>query len=223
MTIRSVTLPAITPTSWELRLPSYPVITNSWGSSAFPEILGSLPSDSQWRLFFENMSDSEALALLLPWRATGMGQWPLSVLPPEIAGGVDSESFRLRLTGTTWTMARAPKKDPVMRGRYNITIELVYELTLSSVYGPGNPVAPKTTDIPLRLMNSSVITVVAIPVTTTRAPRQRTASLLLGLASSQVLGVVSTTTTTSRLGRQREAQEVISLGASLQISVIATR
>lgn len=140
MTIQlPLTLPAYTPTSWELTLPGYPVIASGFRSAFYPEILGSLPSDSRWRLAFENMTDDEALALLLPWRATGGGQWPLTALPEALAYGVDNEDFRKRLTGTTWTIEREPTKEPVKKGRYNVTIELIYELTFSSLYGPRVP------------------------------------------------------------------------------------
>lgn len=135
----TVTLPAYTPTRWELRLPDYPIITNSWRSSAFPEILGSLPNGSEWRLEFENMTSAEALALMLPWRATAGGQWALGFLPIELAGGCNSASFRKRLTGTTWSIASEPRKESVKNERFNISIDLIYELTFISTYGPTRP------------------------------------------------------------------------------------
>lgn len=138
----SVTLPAYTPTRWELRLPDYPIITNSWRSSAFPEILGSLPNGAEWRLEFENMTNAEALALLLPWRATGGGQWALALLPIELAGGCDNANFRKRLTGTTWSIASEPQKESVKNGRFNVKIDLVHELTFTSTYEP--PAYPST-------------------------------------------------------------------------------
>jgi hypothetical protein len=134
-----VTLPAYTPTDWELRLPGYPVIAGKWRSTAFPEALGSIPSEAQWKLIYENCTSAEALALLLPWRATGGGQWALSPLPLEVALGVDDADFRKRLTGTTWTIAREPQKESVKNGRFNVTIDLIYELTFASNYGPINP------------------------------------------------------------------------------------
>lgn len=130
----TITLPAYTPSSWELRLPDYPIITNTWRSSSFPEILGSLPNGAQWSLRFENMNNTEALALLLPWRATGGGQWPLAALPSALAGGVDNVNFAKRLTGTTWTIAREPRKQSIKNGRFDVDIELVYELTFASSY-----------------------------------------------------------------------------------------
>lgn len=130
----TITLPAYTPSSWELRLPDYPIITNTWRSSSFPEILGNLPNGAEWRLKFENMDDAEALALLLPWRATGGGQWPLATLPAALAGGVDNVNFAKRLTGTPWAIAREPQKESVKKGRFNIAIDLVYELTFTSVF-----------------------------------------------------------------------------------------
>lgn len=134
-----LTLPARTPSSWELKLPGYPVITNAWRSASFPELLGSLPSEAEWTLTFENQTSDEALALLLPWNATGGGQWPLAALPDELAGGVDDDDFRKRLIGTTWTIAQKPRKESVKNGRFNVTVDLVYELTFTSHYGPRNP------------------------------------------------------------------------------------
>lgn len=134
-----LTLPARTPSSWELRLPGYPVITNNWRSASFPDLLGSLPSEAEWSLTFENQTSDEALSLLLPWNATGGGQWPLAKLPDELAGGVDDEDFKQRLVGTTWTIAQKPRKESVKNGRFNVTVDLVYELTLESHYGPRNP------------------------------------------------------------------------------------
>lgn len=139
MTQLPLTLPAYTPARWELVLPDYPVITSSFRSVSFPEVLGSLPSDSRWKLYFDNMSSEQALALLLPWRATGMGMWPLTTLPDALAGGVDSIEFRKRLTGTTWTIEKEPSMDSVKNNRFNIVIELIYELTFSSIYGPRRP------------------------------------------------------------------------------------
>jgi hypothetical protein len=130
----TITLPAYTPSRWTLRLPDYPILVNSWRSSAFPEILGSIPNGAEWQLIFENVSNDQALALLLPWRATGCGQWPLDPLPAALAGGVNNTAFAKRLTGTTWTIAREPRKESVKNGRFDVTIELVYELTMTSSY-----------------------------------------------------------------------------------------
>lgn len=164
MTIRPpLTLPAYVPTSWELVLPGYPVMLNAFRSSSFPELLGSLPSESRWKLFFENMSDAEALALLLPWHASGGGLWPLTALPPELAGGVDDEAFRKRLTGTTWTMESEPRKEPVMKGRFNVTINLIYELALDSTYGPTAPLL-SVDESPVRLNMSNIISIAGVPV-----------------------------------------------------------
>ena len=152
----SVTLPAYTPTSWELVLPGYPVITNSFRGAFFPDLLGSLPSESRWRLTFKNRTDAEALALLLPWRASGCGMWPLAQLPAALAGGVDDTNFVRRLTGTTWTIEKEPIKQPVKNGRFNVTIELIYELTLQSTYGPRRtpPVVPPTDTGPMLAFTS---------------------------------------------------------------------
>ena len=140
MTIRlPVSLPPYTPTDWELKLPGYPIIGGSWRSTSFPDALGSIPSEAELRLIYENRTSDEALALLLPWRATGGGQWSLTELPPEVAFGVNDAAFRERLTGTSWTMAREPQKQSVKKGRFTVTIDLIYELTFESRYGPINP------------------------------------------------------------------------------------
>ena len=98
-----------------------------------------MPSEAEWRLVFESQTSDEALALLLPWRATGCGLWPLTELPAEVAAGVDDGDFRKRLTGTTWTIAREPQKESVKNGRFNVTVDLIYELTFESRYGPRSP------------------------------------------------------------------------------------
>lgn len=144
-------LPAYVPTRWELRLPDYPIITNSWRSSAFPEILGSLPNGAEWRLEFDNRTDVEALALLLPWRATGGGQWPLGFMPLELADGCDDANFRKRLTGSTWLIASEPRKESVKNGRFNVRIDLVHELTFTTTYGPSRPTTPIAPSNGLRL------------------------------------------------------------------------
>lgn len=180
MTTREpLTLPAYTPSYWELTLPGYPVIVGGFRSVSFPDLLGSLPSDSKWKLVFENMTNAEALALLLPWRATGCGMWPLTELPIEIAGGVDNASFRKRLTGTTWAIEREPVKESIKNGRFNVTIELVHELSFNSVYGPVDP----ETDIsanPVLMNLFNVLTIAAIPTSLDKAVR-RDAALVLDL------------------------------------------
>ena len=144
LAIMSVTLPAYTPTSWVLTLPKYPAIENVYRSAYFPDVLGSLPSDSRWKLVFENVSNAQALALLLPWRATGCGILPLSPLPAELAGGVDNADFRKRLTGTTWTIEKEPTLQPVKNNRFTVTVDLIYELTFASVYGVSETSPPPT-------------------------------------------------------------------------------
>ena len=64
----------------------------------------------------------------------------MTELPPEVAFGVNDAAFRERLTGTSWTMAREPQKQSVKKGRFTVTIDLIYELTFESRYGPINPV-----------------------------------------------------------------------------------
>lgn len=134
------TLPAYTPTNWELTLPGYPVITASFRSTSYPDILGSLPSESRWKLSYENMTGDEALALLLPWKATGCGIWPLGQLPAEVAGGVDDANFRKRLIDVAWAIEREPVMLSVKNGRFTVTIDLIHELTFQSAPAFENPI-----------------------------------------------------------------------------------
>lgn len=218
MTRRPLTLPAITPTSWELKLPDYPVISNSWRSASFPELLGSLPSDAEWSLRFENMTAAEALALMLPWKATGGGQWPLTKLPDELAGGVDDADFRERLTGTTWTMARKPRKESVKRGRFNVTIDLVHELTFDSLYGFRN--LPTFDENPLRLRLPSTLVIAGVPTASERkinrwqVPEALALNLADGMAIAGVNPVIDNTP-------RRSAADAVSLDLSSELTPIA--
>jgi hypothetical protein len=219
---RPLTLPRYTPTTWELRLPDYPVITGAWRSSAFPEILGSLPSGAEWSLTFENVNDAQALALLLPWRATAGGLWPLTALPAELASGVNSDDFKKRLTGTTWTIAREPRKESIKNGRFNVTIDLVYELTLESSYGP-KASATTINESPLLLNISQTMTVVGIP--TDKGPpinRIHVGPVLnLELVSTMnTFGVVVGIDKGARIDVSSQS-ELLSLNISQQMSVIA--
>lgn len=186
-----ITLPAITPTRWTLKLPDYPVITNAWRSWTFPEITGSLPSGAEWQLVYENVTSDEALALLLPWRATGGGQWPLTLLPAAVAGGCDNENFRKRLTGTSWGMASEPREVSVKNERFNVTIDLIHELAFASIYGPsGSTFDP--IEVPLKLNLPGTLTVVALSVTTLRIPRRRDSGPALDMDLSDGLDVAGT-------------------------------
>jgi hypothetical protein len=138
----TLTLPAYTPSDWELILPGYPVIAANFRSVSYPDVLGSLPSESRWRLTYENMTNAEALALLLPWKATGCGMWPLDQLPAETAGGVDNVDFRKRLTGIRWAIEKEPVMQSVKNGRFTVTIELIHELNLEIGPSIENPVEP---------------------------------------------------------------------------------
>lgn len=215
---RPLTLPAITPTSWELRLPGYPVISNSWRSTAFPELLGSLPSDARWSLRFENVATAEALALMLPWKATGGGQWPLTTLPDALAGGVDDATFRKRLTGTTWTMARPPQKESVKNGRFNVTIELVYELAFDSLYAFRNP--PVFEESPLRLKLPSTLTIAGVPIAFQATAEVRQVSGVLDLDLSDGLTVAGVNAAPDRVPR-RDAAASLPLDLSEGLTPIA--
>lgn len=219
---RPLTLPRYTPTTWELRLPDYPVITGAWRSSAFPEILGSLPSGAEWSLTFENVNDAQALALLLPWRATAGGLWPLTALPAELASGVNSDDFKKRLTGTTWTIAREPRKESIKNGRFNVTIDLVYELTLESSYGP-KASATTISESPLLLNISQTMMVMGMP--TDKGPplkRVQVDSVLnLDLVSTlNTFGVVIGIDKGARIDVSSQS-EIVLLNISPQMSVIA--
>lgn len=187
--ITPLTLPAYTPSEWTLKLPDYPIITNASRGAAFPEILGSLPTGAEWQLVFENMSNAEALALMLLWNATGGGQLALTALPAETAGGCDDINFRKRLTGTSWSIASEPRIEPVKNGRFNVTIDLVHELTFTSMYGPsGSTFDP--IEVPLKLNLLGTLAVVALPVTTLRIPRRRDSGPALDMGLSDGLDVV---------------------------------
>lgn len=217
--IRSpVTLPAITPTTWELKLPDYPVISNSWRSASFPELLGSLPSDSEWSLRFENVTAAEALALMLPWRATGGGQWPLTALPEQLAGGVDDAVFRRRLMATTWTMARPPQKESVKKGRFNVTIELVYELAFDSLYGLRNP--PAFEENPLRLKLPSTLAIAGVPIALQRTAGIRQVSGVLELDLTDDLVIAGVNAAPDRTPRRGAADSLL-VGLSSELTPIA--
>ena len=215
---RPLTLPAITPTSWELRLPDYPVISNSWRSTAFPELLGSLPSDARWSLRFENVTAAEALALMLPWKASGGGQWSLTTLPDALAGGVDDTAFRKRLTGTTWTMASPPQKESVKNGRFNVTIELVHELTFDSLYAFRNQ--PIFEESPLRLRLLSTLAIAGVPIALQRTGDIRQVSGVLDLDLSDGLTVAGANASPDRTPR-RDAAASLPLDLSEGLTPIA--
>jgi len=226
MTVRlPLTLPAITPTNWELTLPGYPVIVASFRSASFPEILGSLPSDSRWKLTFENVNNAQALALLLPWRASGCGLWSLTQLPEELAGGVNNADFRKRLTGTTWTIEKEPTKQSVKKGRFNVTIDLIHELTFESVYGPRNS-PPNLGANPLLLNLSNVMSVVAVPVTLDPfLPVLRSAGPVDNLDYATIDGLTAVAFPVGLvplLPAMRSAGPVMALGFESGMAVVAT-
>ncbi len=219
---RPITLPPYTPSTWELRLPGYPVIVNSWRSASFPELLGTLPSGAEWSMTFESQDDDEALALLLPWRASGCGLWPLTALPIELAGGVDDADFVERLTGTTWTMASEPRLEPVKNGRFNVTIELVYELAFDSVYGPGAPALPQTRGNPLRLNVSTTLAVAGLPSTFLKIIDRRNASAVLALNLVDSLNAVAQPGGLQKKTNSRPAGAELGLGIATTLTVVGT-
>ena len=219
---RPITLPPCTPSTWELRLPGYPVIVNSWRSASFPELLGTLPSGAEWGMTFESLDDGEALALLLPWRASGCGLWPLTTLPIELAGGVDDADFVERLLGTTWTMASEPRLEPVKNGRFNVTIELVYELAFDSVYGPGAPALPQTRGNPLRLNVSTTLAITGLPSTFLKITDRRNATEVLALNLVESLNAVAQPGTLQKKIDSRPADLVLGLGVVTTLAVAGT-
>lgn len=221
MTIRPpLTLPPYTPTSWELRLPGYPVMTNSWRSASFPEVLGSMPSEARLQLVFENKTSDEALALLLPWKATGGGQWPLTTLPEEIAYGINDANFAKRLTETTWTIEAEPQKLSVKKGRFNITVDLVYELTFDSRYGPINP---QTTldENPVWLKFSNTLVTIALPTSLFRPPANRNASAVIEMNVSGEMIVSGTPVETVKIIPQIPAGPLVETDVSGDLTVAA--
>jgi len=222
VTQRPITLPPYTPSTWELRLPGYPVIVNSWRSASFPELLGALPSGAEWGMTFESRDDDEALALLLPWRASGCGLWPLTALPIELAGGVDDADFRKRLTGTTWTMASEPRLEPVKNGRFNVTIQLVYELAFDSVYGPGAPALPQTRGNPLRLNISTTLVVAGLPSAFLKIIDRRSATEVLALNLVDSLNAIAEPGIFQKKIVSRPAGLVLELGMATTLAVVGT-
>jgi hypothetical protein len=114
------------------------------------------------------MTSQEVLAILLLWRATGMGMWPLTALPEALAGGVNDENFRKRLVGTTWSIEKEPTKQLVKNNRFNVVIDLIHELTLSSIYGPKGKTFSFDTS-PLLLNVRNTISIAGIPTAISRA------------------------------------------------------
>lgn len=212
---QKLTLPAYTPSDWELTLPGYPVITSSFRSASYPDILGSLPSESRWKLTYENMTNTEALALLLPWKGSGCGIWPLGSLPAETAEGVDDEDFRKRLIGTTWAIERGPVMQSVKNGRFTITIDLIHELTFESVYGPRNAETDASL-IPVRLNMSNVMSVVALA--TIPLPSLENADGVFSLTLESGLTIVEPTPLS--LLPLEDADAVLDLALGSELAVI---
>lgn len=130
----TIPFPAYRPTSWELQLPNYRVITNSWRATEWPEILGSLPEDARLRLRYENIPDAEALELLLAWRAAAGGFYALDALPEEVAAGIDDVALANRILDVeplSWVMAGPPRQESVKNLRSTVDIELKTELRFS--------------------------------------------------------------------------------------------
>lgn len=130
----AILFPAYVPTSWSLTLPGWSVITNNWRSSEFPEVLGSLPEDARLSLRYENVTNAEALELVLLWRATAGGMIPIEPLPTQVATGISSAALADRILDVApmaWTVAAEPRQEAVKAGRSTVEIELRTELALA--------------------------------------------------------------------------------------------
>jgi hypothetical protein len=146
--------------------------------------------------------------------------WPLTALPAELAGGVDDANFKKRLTGTTWTIEKEPTKESVKNGRFNVTIELIYELTFESIYGPRNPLLDLGAN-PVLLNLSNVLSIAGLPIALDKSVR-RSAALALSLnLPAEVLSVAGTPTALSPLTYQRNAGVVASLALGSELTVAA--
>jgi hypothetical protein len=97
-----------------------------------------------------------------------MGMWPLTALPEALAGGVNDENFKKRLTGTTWSIEREPTKQLVKNNRFNVVIDLIHELTFSSTYGPRRETLSANAS-PLLLNISNTISIAGIPTAISKA------------------------------------------------------
>ena len=215
-----LTLPAYIPTSWELTLPGYPVIVASFRSVSYPDILGSLPSDSRWRLFFRNMTNAEALALLLPWKASGCGIWSLTTLPAELASGVNDANFRKRLTGTTWTIEKEPTKESVKNGRFNVTIELIHELTFESIYGPLRPSLELGAN-PVLLGTFNVLSIAGLVAAVTAPVKSYSGGPVLNLGLPYDLSITGLPDSITTPISSRNADAVLNLAIGTGLSVAA--
>jgi hypothetical protein len=132
----TIPFPPYRPTSFELRLPGYPVITNNWRATEWPEILGNIAEGASLRLSYRNITDAEALELLLLWRATAGGRYPLNPLPAEVAAGINDAALAdriLNIAPLVWVPAGPPSQESVKRIRSGLEIELVSELRFSPV------------------------------------------------------------------------------------------
>jgi hypothetical protein len=159
-----IPFPPYRPTSFELRLPGCPVITNNWRATEWPEILGNIAEGASLRLSYRNITDAEALELLLLWRATAGGRYPLNPLPAEVAAGINDAALAdriLNIAPLVWVPAGPPSQESVKRIRSGLEIELVSELRFSPVialpsvtcpawaFGGGPPpIPPPEIDLP---------------------------------------------------------------------------
>jgi hypothetical protein len=143
--------PPYRPSDVSLRLPNQPVIPNFWRSTEAPEITGSIPEGAELRLTYRNIPDSEALELLLSWRATAGGSFPFPTLPAQVAAGVENAAMARRITTPTplvWALAEPPRQSSSKAGRSTVEVFLRTELRFSLVLtGPPPPEAPSVPDM----------------------------------------------------------------------------
>ena len=141
--------PPYTPSDVSLRLPSHPVIPNSWRSTEVPEITGSIPVGAELRLTYRNVTDGRALELLLCWRATAGGAFPFLTLPAEVAAGVENAALARRITTPTplvWALAEPPRQSSAKAGRSTVEVFLRTELRFNLILT--GPPAPEPPDVP---------------------------------------------------------------------------
>jgi hypothetical protein len=131
----------------------------------------------------------------------------LAGLPLEVAFGINDTAFARRLTSTTWTMAREPQMQSVKKGRFTVTIDLIYELTFVSNYGPINP--------PVELLETSLENFNFIGLFATTATPFRQSRRLVNAPSASLAGIafagITATATPFRESRRAADDPSISL------------
>jgi hypothetical protein len=127
-----IAYPTIRPTDLTLVLAKQPIATHGWqGVWEAPEIAGSLPVDARLDLSYQNITTADAVALLVCWRVSGSGFFPLNSLPAEVVAGVvnaDLAAWIRQPPGLKWTWAEVPSHQAVKAGRATVAVRLTAEL-----------------------------------------------------------------------------------------------